>query len=137
MYFLRYDGNVLDFTKEGPATGKVLQLVDNCFIRERKDRIAIFRLDILMACPGIFRPERYLEYSLKINKEVTKLTCEHCYFALLGDKSLCNINSFLLPKHFHHRKTNFNSVITLFKNYNYLKLPVPEPATWSYMNFRY
>ncbi|HHV17829.1 MAG TPA: hypothetical protein GXZ27_03115 [Thermoanaerobacterales bacterium] len=136
MYFFRYDRNVLDFTK-GPATEKILKMADNCFVRERKERITLYRLKLSMACSGSFRNETSLDYYMIMNKRKSNLTCGRCSFALLGEKRLCCVNSFLLPRHFHHKNANFRSLVVMLQANGYQQLPVPDPLTWSYMTFRY
>ena len=93
MYFFRYDKNVLDFTK-GSAIDKVLKMANNCFVRERKERITLYRLKLTMACPGSFREKTPLDYYMIMNHKKSRLTCERCSLALLGEKKLCSINSF-------------------------------------------
>lgn len=135
MYFFRYDGNILDFTR-GPYTDKILKRVDNCFVRERKDRVTLYKLNLTMSCEGNFDTQRPLDFYTIINKKKNELTCERCNFALLGGEKFCSVNCFLLPQHFHHKKVNFKSQVVL-KAKRYLQLPVPDPMTWSYMTFRY
>lgn len=136
MYYFRFDRNVLDFTK-GQVTEKVLKMADNCFVRERKERITLYHLKLSMACPGSYRSETPLDYYMIMNKKKSKLTCNRCSFALLGEKQLCCVNSFLLPRHFHHKNVNFRSLVAMLQANGYLQLPVPDPLTWSYMTFRY
>lgn len=136
MYFFRYDGNILDFTL-GPCTEKILKMMDNCFVRERKERITLYRLKLTMTCLGDTQLQSPLDFYMILNKNKSNLTCDRCNFALWGDKKYCSVNSFLLPRHFHHKKPNFESLVTLLKANRYLQLPVPDPLTWSYMMFRY
>ncbi|TYP56668.1 hypothetical protein [Thermosediminibacter litoriperuensis] len=136
MYYYRYDGNILDFTR-GPLTGKILKMADNCFIRERKDRITLFSLKLTMVCPGTYREGGLMEFFMLVNKKKSSPTCDMCYYGIMGRGKLCTVNSFLLPGHFHHKKANFNSMVALLRYNGYLQLPVPDPLTWSYMNFRY
>ena len=135
-YFYRYDGSILDFSR-GPLTDKLLKIVNNCFIRERQDRITLYRLKLTMVCPGIYLRNRKLDFDLKLNKKRSELTCDRCHFALLGGGKLCTVNSFLLPRIFHHRKANFEIITALLEASGYLQAPVPDPMTWSYLNFRY
>jgi len=135
-YFYRYDGSILDFTR-GPLTAKLLQLVDNCFIKEREDRVTFYRLKLTMACPGEYLKGRELDFYLKLNKKREKLTCDRCHFALLGAGKLCTVNSFLLPRIFHHRKANFDIITCLLEANGYQQAPVPDPMTWGYLTFRY
>ncbi|MGI6424432.1 MAG: hypothetical protein ACOX2A_04150 [Tepidanaerobacteraceae bacterium] len=135
MYYFRYDRNILDFTK-GPIAEKVLKMADNCFVRERKERITLYRLKLTMACSGSFNSKALLDYYMVMNKKKSYITCNRCNFALLGE-NLCCINSFLLPSHFHHKKPNFESLVALLQANGYIRLPTPDPLTWSYMTFRY
>lgn len=136
MQYYRYDGNIMDFTR-GPAAEKIISALDNCLVRERKERITIFNFKMTMACPGTFKPKKPLDYYMVKDKKRLPMTCERCYLALLGCKKLCSQNSFLLPEHFHHRKANFDTIKRMLIASGYLQLPVPDPLTWSYMTFRY
>jgi len=136
MYYYRFDRNILDFTK-GPIAEKILKMADNCFVRERKDRITLYSLKLNMACPGNFRLNNVLDYYMILNKKKSLLTCARCNFALLNEKKSCNINSFILPAHFHHKKVNFRSMVAVLQANGYIQLPVPDPLTWGYMDFRY
>ena len=136
MNYFRFDKNVLDFTK-GPITEKILKMADNCFVRERKDRITLYRLKLHMACPGKYRLSNELDYYMILNKKKSTLTCNRCNFALLDERRLCNVNSFMLPLHFHHKEANFRSLVALLQANGYMQLPVPDPLTWGYMEFRY
>jgi len=80
MNYFRFDKNVLDFTK-GPITEKILKMADNCFVRERKDRITLYRLKLHMACPGKYRLSNELDYYMILNKKKSTLTCNRCNFA--------------------------------------------------------
>jgi len=136
MNYFRYDRNILDFTK-GPIAEKILKMADNCFVRERKDRITLYKLKLNMACPGRFRPNHVLDYYMILNKKKSILTCGRCNIALLKERGQCNINSFILPSHFHHKDANFRSLVALLQANGYIQLPVPDPLTWGYMEFRY
>ena len=136
MKYYRYDGNILDFTR-GPITDKLIKMVDNCFIKERQDRITLYRLKLTMACPGEYLKGRKLDFYLKLNQKRSELTCGRCHFALLGAGKLCTVNSFLLPRIFHHKKANFDVLMALLEVKGYLQAPVPDPMTWSYLTFRY
>lgn len=136
MNYFRYDKSVLDFTK-GPIAEKVLKMADNCFVRERKDRITLYRLKLYMACPGTYNSKSLLDYYMILYKKKSTLTCNRCNFALLGEKRLCNVNLFNLPLHFHHKEANFRSLVALLQANGYMQLPVPDPLTWGYMKFRY
>ncbi|NLZ51845.1 MAG: hypothetical protein GX892_01630 [Thermoanaerobacteraceae bacterium] len=136
MDYFRFDRNILDFSKSLIAE-KILKMADNCFVRERKDRITLYRLKLHMACPGKYRLSNVLDYYMILNKKKSILTCGRCNFALLNKKGLCNVNSFILPLHFHHKEANFRSLVALLQANGYMRLPVPDPLTWGYMNFRY
>lgn len=136
MYYFRFDGSILDFTK-GPLTDRILKMANNCFVRERKDRVTLFRLKLSMVCPGSFAENRPMDFHMIMNRKKSALTCDRCNFALLGGGRLCTVNSFLLPRIFHHKKANFETVMAFLKSSGYLQLPVPDPLTWSYITFRY
>jgi hypothetical protein len=136
MYYFRYDGKILDFSKS-PIAERILKMVDNCFVKERKDRITLFSLNLTMACPGHYKEGNKMEFFMLLNRKKTVPTCDMCYFGMVGRGELCSLNSFFLPEHFHHRMVNFKSIIPLLRFKGYLELPVPDPLTWSYMNFRY
>ncbi|MCG0275567.1 MAG: hypothetical protein L5655_05290 [Thermosediminibacteraceae bacterium] len=136
MHYFRFDGNILDFTRS-PLTEKILKRIDNCFIKERKDRITIYSLNLTMACPGTYQEGGKMEFYMLLSRKKTVPTCDMCYFGIIGRGKLCTVNSFYLPSHFHHRKANFKAIIPLLRYNGYLELPVPDPQTWSYMNFRY
>lgn len=136
MKYYRYDGNILDFTR-GPITDKLIKMVDNCFIKERTDRVTLYRLKLSMACPGTYLKGRKLDFDLKLNKKRSELTCERCHFALQGNGKLCTVNSFLLPRIFHHKKANFSVITAILEANGYQQLPVPDPMTWGYLTFRY
>lgn len=59
MHYYRFDGNILDFSR-GPAEDRVLKSVDNCLVRERKERITLYSFDITMVCPGNYRTSKPL-----------------------------------------------------------------------------
>ena len=136
MNYYRFDRNILDFTK-GPVAEKILKIADNCFVRERKDRITLYKLKLHMACPGKFKANNVMDYYMVLNRKESTLTCSRCYFALLDEKRLCNVNSFILPSHFHHKEPNFPSLVALLQANGYIQLPVPDPLTWAYMKFRF
>lgn len=136
MYYFRFDGNILDFTR-GPVVDKIMKMTDNCFVRERKDRVSIFDLKLTMACPGNFDEDKILDFYMVLNKGKHYLSCSNCWFGLKWRGKMCSVNSFLLPKHFHHKKINFSSLITVLNTFGYIRLPVPDPFTWGYTNFRY
>ncbi|KYO67790.1 hypothetical protein [Thermovenabulum gondwanense] len=136
MYYFRFDGNILDFTK-GPATDRIMKMAENCFVRERKDRISIFDFKLTMTCPGTYMEDKLLDFYMVLNKKKHNLSCFNCWFGLEWKGKMCSVNSFLLPRHFHHRKINFTSLIAILNTYGYIQLPVPDPLTWGYINFRY
>jgi hypothetical protein len=136
LFYYRYDGNILDFTK-GPLTEKIMSMANNCFVKERKDRITFFSLKLSMVCPGSFMGKRELDFYMIMNKKKSVLTCDRCSYAMLGKGKLCSVNSFLLPKHFHHKKANFKSLLALMNARGFIRLPVPDPLTLSYLMFRY
>ncbi|ADL07586.1 hypothetical protein [Thermosediminibacter oceani] len=72
MHYYRYDGDILDFTK-GLLTERIMKMADNCFIRERKDRITLFSLKLPMVCPGTYREGGLLEFYAIINKKKIRL----------------------------------------------------------------
>lgn len=136
MEFIRYDGNILDFTQSS-MDETVLNLADNCFVKKRKERITLYKLKLTMKCPGSFSQRGPMDFYMIINKKKEIMSCRRCHFWLLGQGKLCCENSFLLPRIFHHKKPNFDSIIPLLKANGYLELPVPDPLTMSYMDFRY
>ena len=136
MHYYRCDGNILDFTR-GPTAEKIIMILDNCLVRERKERISLFSFKMTMACTGAYKAKRPLDFYMIKDKQKLPMTCDRCKLALLGCKKLCAANSFVLPEHFHHRKANFESIKRMLIAGGDMQLPVPDPMTWSYMTFRY